>query len=408
MNGFEVIAGWLHPEQVIGHCVIERARGKEVISFSFDDVWLKDHPGFFLDPDIYAAPGRQYPPGDKPCFGFLSDIAPDRWGRKLMDRRERLDASAEDRSVRKLMESDYITGVHDLGRMGAIRLRSFENGEYISSRPTNAVPPMTMLRRLENASLQIEKRNQSATDKWFRDLFEPGSSLGGARPKANVMDEAGALWIAKFPSRHDMFNVGAWEMVVHELALLSDINVPEAKCMRLSDAGDTFLVKRFDREGERRIHFASGMTMLGRTDNAEISSDYTELAGVLEQIGSSPAEDLRELWRRAVFNSCVSNTDDHLRNHGFLLLEGGWRLSPAYDINPNYQGEYMALMMNGDDRCNTQRAVDASDFFRITRGDAVQYVTMVKNIVRDNWKKLAKKRGISNSECKEMEPAFIR
>ena len=403
MNRIEIRCGWREKQEKIGDIYIENARGKEVISFSFGALWLKEYPDFFLDPDIYNMPGRQYPPSDKTCFGFLQDIAPDRWGRKLMDRREVIDAKKEARPIRKLLESDYILGVHDKGRTGGIRLW---NQGYLSDRNILAAPPMTELRKLEHASIKLESSDDKTEEKWFRDLIEPGSSLGGARPKANVTDERGNIWIAKFPSKNDDTDIGAWEMVTWELGKLCDIDVPEAKLMKFSENGSTFLTKRFDRNGEKRIHFASAMTMLGETDGSDSLSGYLDIAGAIERIGSNPDSDLKELWKRIVFNMCVTNADDHLRNHGFLLEENGWKLSPAFDVNPAYDQNTLSLLVGDDNSINIENALRVSEYFRLSETEAVNIVEKFKKTVSENWRKLAEKYKIPIKEQDLMRSAF--
>lgn len=246
-------------------------------------------------------------------------------------------------------------------------------------------------------------------EKWLKQLIAPGSSLGGARPKASVMAPDGSLWIAKFPSKHDDFNSGAWEMVVHDLAEKCGLNVPEAKIEKFSKLGTTFLVKRFDRDGEQRIHFSSAMTVLGKKDdaNATDGSSYLEIASFLKADGARPKRDLEELWKRIVFSMAVSNTDDHFRNHGFILSHDGWKLSPLYDVNPDIYGEYLSLNVDADDSSiDFELAVQAASYYGIEKKYAVQEVDKIKNTVRENWKELAKKYGISRGEIERMSPAF--
>ena len=405
----EVCAGWLENNPVIGICYIDRARGSEVLSFEYQKEWLSFHPGLSLDPGLLQMTGRQYASGHPSCFGFLADSAPDRWGRKLMDRREALDAEKESRSKRKLLESDYILGVHDEGRTGALRFRS-EDGSFLSSREELAAPPMTELRKLENASLELEK-HQKTSERWLRTLLAPGSSLGGARPKANVVDADGSIWIAKFPSRTDRINVGAWEMVAHELAKKCGLRVPEAKIMKLSDFGETFLTKRFDRmadKGEvKRIHFASAMTMLNETDGSPTQHSYLELLSFLEEAGANTTCDAKELWKRLIFNLCITNADDHLRNHGFLLQNDMWILSPAYDLNPDYEQEQLSLAVNFDnpDR-DLRNALEVSEYFRIGMEEGKTIIQKMQTTIKKQWRYLAKKYGIPKAEQEFMKPAF--
>lgn len=405
MNTFEVHAGWLDNPERIGNCYIDKARGNEVISFSYDAAWIKNHPDFILDPDIILMTGRQYPPADKPCFGFLSDTAPDRWGRRLMMRRERIDAREEGRPRRTLMESDYILGVNDKGRIGAIRYYDSDKKAYLSERDTLAAPPIERLRELENASLKIED-NDSDETKWVKNLIDPGSSLGGARPKANVVDENNNLWIAKFPSKSDEIDVGAWEMAVHELAIRCGINVPDARVMKLSSNGTTFLSKRFDRDGNNRIHFASAMTMLGQTDASDEDISYVDMAAVIEEICANPEDDLIQLWTRMVFNILISNTDDHLRNHGFVLSQSGWELSPAYDINPSIDKEELSLSILNGHAKDLSESEEAAPFFRLTKAEAGNRIDVMRQTVSKYWRHEASKFGIPKSEQDRMQMAF--
>ena len=234
--------------------------------------------------------------------------------------------------------------------MGGLRFKTVESENYLSDDKELATPPWTTLRQLESASLAFEKNDDGMEEKWLKQLVAPGSSLGGARPKASVLAPDGSLWIAKFPSKNDEINVGAWEMVVHDLAVLCQFNVPEAKLENFSKIGSTFLTKRFDRVGNKRIHFVSAMTLLGKNDgaNAADGSSYLDIASLIRQNSETPKKDLFELWRRIVFNMAVSNTDDHLRNHGFLMGKEGWRLSPLYDVNPNIYGDTLSLNVDLD------------------------------------------------------------
>lgn len=403
MREFLVVAGWLKPEMKIGICEIESARGRETISFRYDEEWLKKHPNLVIDPDIISMEGRQYPPEGKQCFGFLSDIAPDRWGRMLMKRRESADAADEKRPVRTLMESDYILGVHDAGRIGGLRFMSTNDNNYYSDRDTLAAPPMEKLRELESAVSKLEL-GEGDMRKWLKNLLDPGSSLGGARPKANVLDEQGAIWIAKFPSRHDEIDVGAWEMVAHNLSLRCGIKVPEAKAMKLSKTGTTFLTRRFDRDEKMRVHYASAMTMLGKNDGEQ--AGYIDIADAIEQIGCKPVEDLKELWKRMVFNICISNTDDHLRNHGFLLSVKGWRLSPAFDINPNIEKTHMDLVIGDSNNKSIKEAQDIADFFRIDKKESLDIIGRIQKMIREFWKYEADSNGIPTKEQNIMKDAF--
>ena len=402
MKEFEVYADWLIPGKKIGRCIIENVRGTEVIGFSYEREWLRKFPGIFLDPDLYPIEGMQFPPAPKRCFGFLSDTSPDRWGRKLIDRREAIEASDNNRPRRKLGESDYILGVHDRGRIGGIRFFDRQEGIFLSDRQTLAAPPMEKLRELEQAAAKID--TDSDIRKWIKNLIDPGSSLGGARPKANVIDEKGDIWIAKFPSERDEYDVGAWEMVIHNLSLRCGISCPEARSMRFSDRGTTFLTKRFDRIGNKRIHYASAMTMSGHTDMEP--AGYFDIISVIENICVSPGNALKELWKRMIFGICVSNTDNHLRNHGFLLKEDGWELSPCFDVNPNPDNDILALAIGDSPEKSLRNAMEIADFFRITSSEVKESIHFIQNVVRDHWEAEADRLGLSRREKENMRPAF--
>ena len=394
--------------ELIGTIYVSQTRGKELYAFEYDQNWL-EHGSVVLDPDLYLYKGRQYIADNKNIWGMFADSCPDRWGRQLMKRREELRAKKENEKPRKLLESDYLLGVFDEARMGALRFKTDLSGGFLSNDKEFATPPWTSLRELEQASAVLEEDDNKLCEKWLKQLMAPGSSLGGARPKATVMAPDGSLWIAKFPSKHDDFDTGAWEMTVHELAVMCGMNVPEAKSQKFSKLGTTFLVKRFDRNGNKRIHFSSAMTMLGKTDgaNATDGSSYLELVSFLKANGANPMEDIEELWKRLVFSMAVSNTDDHFRNHGFILSNHGWRLSPLYDVNPDLYGEYLSLNVNEtESSIDINLAIDSAKYYGLEKDKAVNIAKGIETVVRDNWRELAKKNGISRSEIERMAPAF--
>ena len=368
-----------------------------------------DNDRFVLDPDVAFVRGRQFI-NDKVNFGIFSDSAPDRWGRLLIKRREELIAKREGRKPKSLTESDYLLGVYDETRMGALRF-SLDDGEtFLSDEKTDAAPPFTTLRTLEEAAREFEKNEDPFNEKWLNQLLIPGSSLGGARPKATVRDVDGSLWIAKFPSKHDDNDTGAWEKVTHDLAALAGLNVPPSKLQKFSSYGSTFLVKRFDRRLSQRIHFASAMTMLGEVDGASAASGagYLQIADFLRSKGGYPQGDLIELWKRIVFNMAVSNTDDHLRNHGFLLGDKGWRLSPMYDVNPNPSGDMLSLNVSEESNMiDIDLAVDTARYYGISTSDAKNLAAGSCNTVNRNWERLAKEYNISRGNIELMSPAFM-
>ena len=403
-----VYADWLQEPTLIGTLHVSRNHGRESYAFEYDDKWLQEHSDMMIDPDLYQGPGRQYPKVGKEFFGIFADSCPDRWGRLLMRRREAIDARAEDRKPQKLLESDYLLGVYDETRMGAIRFALEKGGEFQSPDRRLAAPPWATLRELESASLAFENERDPDEEKWLRQLLAPGSSLGGARPKANVKAPDGSLWIAKFPSKHDEWNSGAWEMVAHDLAKQCGLNVPDAKLMNLSKSGSTFLVKRFDREGDKRLPFASAMTLLGYTDGVDDAS-YLELAEFIsdQQSQGQPEVDLKELWTRIVFSIAISNTDDHLRNHGFIYEDGEWKLAPLYDVNPNVYGGYLSLCIDEvDSTLDFQLPMSVAENFMLEQDEAQEIVNRVAGIVAKQWQPLAKQYGLSREQMQKMQPAF--
>lgn len=394
---------------LMGSLYVNVIKGGETYSFEYDKDWLKKTGlALTLDPEIMPYSGRQYPTG-KNIFGLFADASPDRWGRVLMNKRERILAEKEGRKPSKLYDSDYLLGVYDETRMGGIRFKANLEGPFLSDDKETAAPPWATLRTLEEASRNFENDETGLTERWLNQLIKPGSSLGGARPKATVVDTKDQLWIAKFPSKNDENDTGAWEMVAHDLAALCGLNVPEAKLEKFSPLGSTFLIKRFDRLGSKRVHFASTMTLLGKTDGASAAdgSSYLDIAAFIKSYGAQPKMDLIELWRRIVFNMAVTNTDDHLRNHAFVLTDKGWILSPVYDVNPVPYGDELSLNVDEEDNSiSIDLAVQTAVRFGISKSEAEAEAEDILKIVRDNWEKTAAEYGLTRRQVEEMRPAF--
>jgi serine/threonine-protein kinase HipA len=383
------------------------ARGKETFSFEFDPEWLELSQARTLDPALRLGPGPQYVSAGRENFGLFLDSSPDRWGRVLMQRREAQLARAEGRKERRLLELDYLLGVYDGHRLGGLRFR-VGDGPYLDDDADIASPPWTSLRELEHASLRLEDDDTESPEaaKWLRMLVAPGRSLGGARPKASVVDAQGQLWIAKFPSSRDSDDVGAWESVVAALARSAGVTVADNERRRFGSRHHTFLARRFDRVGGgQRLHFCSAMTLLERREG-EAGASYLDLANVLTQHGAEPAGDLEQLWRRLVFFVCVSNVDDHLRNHGFLLAEQGWLLAPAYDMNPAPDVAGLTLNISETDNAQDLGLVrDVARSFRVGARRADQIIQEVVSAVR-GWRAEAERAQLSRAEQERMAPAF--
>ena len=410
-----VYADWqnLSAPMFMGTLMAEQLRGKEVFSFEYEKTWLASSSALVLDPDLQFYTGPQYLSGDsKPNFGMFLDSSPDRWGRILMRRREAAEARLEERKENKLFETDFLLGVFDGHRMGGLRFKTEQNRPFLSDNKRLASPPWTSIRELEQISLKLEEDDVVDDPEylnWLNMLVAPGSSLGGARPKASILDPAGHLWIAKFPSKNDHEDTGAWEMVTYELALKAGINMAESQARKFSSNHYTFLTKRFDRTNTgERIHFSSAMTQLGYNDGQDAGDgvSYLELVEFISAHGARVNEDLKELWRRIVFNICVSNTDDHLRNHGFLLSQEGWILSPAYDINPIETGRGLKLNISeNDNSLDLRLAMEVHEYFRLNKAEALKIINTVKTSV-SKWSELADKYGISRSQQELKSLAF--
>lgn len=408
----EVYADWqpIEAPQLIGRITYSDSSRGGVFSFAYDKAFLTSTYRLQIDPMLELHSGELYNDEADKNFRVFLDSSPDRWGRILMQRRAAIEARKGIRATSRLNELDYLLGVHDSYRMGGIRFRRAGSDAFLDGNSEFAAPPMASLRELEHAAMQIEKDDNIDSDeyyRWLKMLISPGSSLGGARPKACVTDEQGHLWIAKFPNLNDTLDVGAWEMVCYELALAAGVDMFPSEIRQFSSGHHTFLTKRFDRDGGKRLHFSSAMTQLQYYDGEQSQgASYLEIAEFLSNFGAQTEADLAQLWRRIVFNIAVSNTDDHLRNHGFLLTKNGWKLSPAYDLNPIVGKHGLHLnITDADNALDYQLAFDVKDFFRLSQTQATQIYDEVLNAVRQ-WQTVAKRLGISRAEQAIKQSAF--
>ena len=383
---------FLPKEELIGTLDFERIRGNEVYSFRFSPQWIEHHNDIMLCADLTNSLSTQYANGA--VFGCFSDALPDRWGRNLIDYRERQDAINAGRPVRRLTSFDYLISLDDFTRLGALRFRRNENGPYLNDVSENQVPPITYIRELVDASLNIESavnRGDLPNENWLRQLLKPGSSLGGARPKSNVIDERGILHIAKFPSRNDNNDVGLWEHLCHILATNAGINAAQTKVIETGNRYHTLLSRRFDRTNDgKRIHFASSMSLLGLSDGdgAQTGKGYLDIVDFIIRGCHEAHKNLLELYRRIAFNICIGNCDDHFRNHGFILTPRGWTLSPAYDLNPSVDYSHALLISDKSNNSDLNLLLECHEDYFIERDKALSIIDEVKSAVK-NWEKTA-------------------
>ena len=405
-----VYAHWfgMKEPKKIGVLSAQQAKGKKAFSFEYDKNWINSKEQILLDPDIAWYSGQQYP-NTKENFGVFLDSMPDTWGKKLMTRRAAQIALENNKAVPHLYDIDFLLGVYDESRMGALRFKLEENGPFLDDNKDTPTPPWSSVRELQYAADVIESDdNIKKIKKWLAILMAPGSSLGGARPKANILDEHGNIWIAKFPSKGDTNDKAAWEFLAYQLALQSGIEMAPSKIEIVAGKYHSFFTKRFDRYQGERIHFASAMTMTGKNEDIlkDSTASYLDIAEFIQFHGTVIKNDLHQLWRRIVFNIAISNTDDHLRNHGFVLTKDGWRLSPAYDINPSTEKNGLALNINTNNNAlDFELAFSIGEYFQLTELEMKSIYEEIKKAIK-KWKKIAKQIGISRTEQEMMASAF--
>ncbi len=390
---------------LVGKLWARNRGGKESATFEYDNSWLSNPHRFSLEPTLKIGPGPFHTVSDRSLFGSFGDSAPDSWGRSLMRKAERQEAKTEKRAVRTLREIDYLLGVDDFARQGALRFSLKEAGPYLSTDGKKKIPPLLNLPKLLSATKKVLSDEESSED--LKLLLAPGSSLGGARPKASVRDKDGQLAIAKFPHVADEINTVLWEAVALSLAKQAKINVPNWRLESVAK-NSVLLLRRFDRDGLIRIPFLSAMSMLNAKDNEQRS--YLELADVLTQFGAAPKEDLHELWRRIIFSILISNTDDHLRNHGFLYAGSeGWRLSPVYDLNPvplDIKPRILSTTIDLEDGTGSlELALNVARYFDLSQSQANQIIADVRSAVK-KWRKIASDFGLKKHEIDRMKSAF--
>ncbi len=406
-----VYAHWKEmPEpKVIGILSAQQAKGKKAFSFEYDLNWLKTEKKFLLDPDIQFYGGPQYP-NQKENFGIFLDSMPDTWGRTLMKRRQAQQAKEKNEKSKILYDIDFLLGVYDESRMGALRFKTDPNGDFLDNNKTASTPPWSSIRELQNAAENFENdEDNDDVKKWLSVLMAPGSSLGGARPKANILDIDKSLWIAKFPSKNDTTDKAAWEYLAYQLAIKAGIEMSPCRIEKIAGKHNTFFTKRFDRENGERIHFASAMTMTGNNEDTikDNQASYLDIAMFISNYGANIEANLHQLWRRIIFNIAISNTDDHLRNHGFILTKEGWILSPAYDLNPFIDKDGLSLNIDTDNNAlDFELAKSVGIYFRLNETEMNSIISEITKAV-SNWKNTASQIGISRTEQELMGSAFL-
>lgn len=400
-------AGMAEP-QCIGVLSAQQARGRKSFSFAYETTWIDSNEQLLIDPDIAWFEGAQYANG-KENFGIFLDSMPDSWGRTLMKRKAAQQAKVDGLTAPTLYDIDFLLGVHDESRMGALRFKLQPDGPFLDNDSVSPSPPWATIRELQHGAEMLESKNDNAeVRKWLAMLMAPGSSLGGARPKANILDEEGQPWIAKFPSGHDTIDKGAWEYVAYRLAVGAGITMAECRLQHIAGKYQTFFTKRFDRAKKERIHFASAMAMTGKNEETirDDTPNYLDIVEFIQFSGVCIEEDLHQLWRRIVFNIIISNTDDHLRNHGFILSPRGWRLSPAFDLNPSIDKDGLSLNIDLDNNAlDLDLVKSVGAYFRLDKKEMNRIIDEVKTIV-SGWRKLATESGISRTEQSLMKAAF--
>ncbi len=408
MTHGDTLEVWLDAESGPPSLVGTLSHDRGQVRFRYERAWLNDARAFAIDPDLSLDSHPFFPRAELGNFGVFLDSSPDRWGQTLMKRREALQARDESRPPGNLYAWDFLVGVQDFTRQGALRFRAPGTDVFLSNDPLPA-PPLTSLRELQQVAAELSSRRIDDLDalrKWLAVLVAPGASLGGARPKANFTDVDGALWFAKFPARDDERDVGAWEYLVHELEVQARIDVAPTRRIKLDGSCHTFCTRRFDRVAGARRFYASAMTLL-RKERSEGTS-YLELAQFIRAQGDAEhaARDLEQLFRRVAFNVAVGNRDDHLRNHGFLLGQSGWRVAPAFDINPNVdKTEHVLSLDDSDNHPDLATVLRTAEFYGLRPARAGEILDEVLAACR-GWRAAARRAQIAAADIELTAGAF--
>lgn len=400
-QSIDILLATHEPHTPIGQLEYERLRGNAVYHFSFHPSWLQSHPSWALSGDLSLFLGQQHKSGQ--LFGCFQDALPDRWGRRLIDKREQILAKQEHRLARVLTDFDYLTLSDDFARVGALRFWDTQSEKFIGTEFADcSVPPLTTLPEFMRQAQSYELHADQLSFEWIDNLYRQGSSLGGARPKASVQDENGQLFIAKVPSIHDDYDIALWEHFACRLAHWAGVDVAESRVLSVPGfSHHALLSKRFDRQGKNRIHYASAMTLTNLTDGADAYSGngYLDIVDVIiGNMGVAQQEkNLEELYRRVAFSICIGNSDDHFRNHAFLLTDDGWTLSPAFDLNPSNQLTQSLLISDSSNESSIDDLLRAAGSYFLSEEQAKRILSEVKAAMRQ-WRKVATACHISPAE----------
>mgnify|MGYP002620246928 CR=1 FL=1 len=412
MYSIEILGAFdfLPREITIGTLEYERIKGNASYRFSYDRAFLNAFPKVNLSADLGKFLGVQAAANG--LFSFLGDTLPDRWGRALIDKKEHLEAKTVGRTPRKFDDFGYLVRIDDFSRMGALRFRY--NGKYVGlDNGKQNVPPIAELESFIREAQRIEEAERKGLPyqkTWLDNMWKPGSSLGGARPKLNIIDTDGSLLIAKVPSVKDTYDVGLWEYFACTLAKKAGINIAESRILKAGPTPyHTLLSKRFDRNQRSRIHFASSLTLTGFKDgdNAANGKGYIDIADAMA--GDAGVNGLSkntcELFRRIVFNILIGNHDDHFRNHGFLLRPDGWELSPAYDLNPSHEKTQVLAISPYSNHSSVRELYESSEYYLITKNEAKEIIEEVIAAV-SQWRQTAKDVQIPPAEQERFSERF--
>lgn len=386
---------------LLGTLFVDILRGKEVYSFEYSDIYLKTKKNLIFDKELQLTKGRQYKSDSTTLYGFLQDVIPDRWGRNLLKRKEKLLSEIEKRPRVTLGESDFLIGISDESRVGAIRIANHGENDFLNNDENDKIPSVEFIGKLEHLAYNLS----SLEDKDLKDLFAPGSSLGGARPKATIYDANGDMYLAKFSNKFDDYNVPGFEMLSNELAKLVGLNVPEHKLIssKIDDYKSIFLSKRFDRNKDKRYMYVSAMTLLGAKDGQNNDYSYLDLLDLIEKYSIEPKTDTLELFKRLMFNYLIHNGDDHLRNHGFINEGKGYKLSPVFDINTIFDSDSFSLTIDGNERrYNLETILEISKYFSLVREEAVNIYKEMKDIILKNITPLANKYSLTGKYLNDL------